>query len=104
MLKLFKVSGCSMEPTLPAGTFVLVRRILFGYPRVNDLVVFRCALRGIMVKRVLSTEPGLGMYMAGDNIAESISCEDIGWVHRNQILGKVIWQSQRTNVVDSVQN
>ena len=46
-----------------------------------------------MVKRVLSTEPGLGMYMAGDNIAESISCE-----------GKVIWQSQRTNVVDSVQN
>jgi len=52
-----------------------------------------------MVKRVLSTEPGLGMYMAGDNIAESISCEDIGWVHRNQILGKVIWQSQRANVI-----
>lgn len=94
MLKLLVVDGRSMEPALSAGTFVLVRHLFWRLPRINDIVAFRCQNRGLLIKRVISAEPELGLYLGGDNIAESITSEQIGWVKPADIIGKVLWCSR----------
>ncbi|WP_216030871.1 S26 family signal peptidase [Alteromonas sp. C1M14] len=91
-----KVAGRSMMPALPPGSFVLVFSPGKWTLDVNDVVVFRCPNRGKLVKRVLSVEPNKGYFLGGDNIAESISAAEIGWVPRRQIIGKVIWHSVKS--------
>lgn len=93
MLRIMKVTGRSMLPALYPGAFVLVLGPAKWALEVGDIVVFHCPTRGRLIKRILSIEPQKGYFVGGDNVAESISAAEIGWVTRRQIIGKVIWSS-----------
>lgn len=79
-----------MEPTLRNGTTVLVSSIplLFSKPTVSDIVIFQ--QKGeVFIKRVQKVEEDK-YFLVGDNEYDSMDSRKIGWVTRNDIIGKVI--------------
>ncbi|QQG40849.1 MAG: S26 family signal peptidase [Candidatus Levyibacteriota bacterium] len=90
-LNKFVVSGHSMEPTILAGTTLLVSSIpyFFKEPKVGDIVVFK-RLRKTFVKRIKKKEKQQ-YFLAGDNISDSLDSRKLGWVRRDDILGKLLW-------------
>jgi hypothetical protein len=70
-----------MEPTLPEGAWVLVRRTRSGDPKLGQVVVVGHPQRpGFeLIKRVsaVSRERGL-LWIAGDNRLQSTDSEDFG--------------------------
>ena len=92
MLKLLRIQGRSMLPTLPPDTYVLVATFPFLSISLNDLVVVNTAQYGVIVKRVLAVDSSkTTFYLCGDNIEESVSSNQIGPVSKAEVLGKVIW-------------
>lgn len=90
LLSRFKVVGHSMEPTILSGTILLVSSIpyLFKQPKLGDIVVFK-VLEEKFVKRIKKNE-GRRYFLAGDNTTDSLDSRKLGWVRREDILGKVL--------------
>lgn len=91
LLSRFKVSGHSMEPAIPAKSTLLASSVpyIFRKPNVGDVVVFK-SLGKIFVKRIEKKE-GQQYFLAGDNMSDSLDSRKLGWVRREDILGKVVW-------------
>ncbi len=112
--KILRVRGHSMEPTLKAGSFVLVRTGPNGQLKPGDIVVFRdhearlgsgragelegnAAAREtgqagrLSIKRISKIESD-GYILLGDNPADSYDSRDFGSVQREDIIGKVVWR------------
>lgn len=90
-LSRFIVEGHSMEPTIFAKSTLLVSSIpyIFGEPKVGDVVVFKNYGKKL-VKRIQKKE-GRKYFIIGDNTNDSLDSRKIGWVKKEDILGKVIW-------------
>lgn len=87
LLLIRRVVGDSMLPNLRSGQIVLGAG--FGYPKIGDLVIF--SHKGIeKIKRVSDIE-GEKLYALGDNAVQSTDSRQFGWVHRTQVVGRVIW-------------
>ena len=92
MFKILRITGRSMLPTLPPDTFVLAVKMPFSRVNLKDLVVVRTATFGTVVKRVIAVNTAKDtFYLSGDNIAESISANQIGVVNKGDLIGKVYW-------------
>lgn len=81
-----------MEPTLPHGATVLVSGIpyLFSPPKRGDVVAFLDeGSRKTFIKRIERVE-GERYFLGGDNKGDSFDSRKIGWIHRRDILGKVV--------------
>lgn len=88
-LYLRRVVGDSMMPTLRAGQIILVSGRLKRL-HTNTVVVL---LRGEreMVKRIQTVDPIKGVYVVGDNMAESTDSRTFGWLDPDEITGRVVW-------------
>lgn len=103
LLSRFIVFGHSMEPNILRGQTVLVSLIpyLFSKPKINDIVAFIPHRNGtgfkekntgkIFIKRIVKNN-GNKYFMKGDNKKDSVDSQEIGWVLRKEIVGKVIFK------------
>lgn len=88
ILSFFKVSGHSMEPYLKEGNVVAAIKFLPLKPR--DVVVFQHHDKK-MVKRIKEIKKDL-VYVAGDNKDDSMDSKIIGWIHKKDIVGRVVFK------------
>lgn len=86
-LKLYRVQGQSMRPTLKAGDVILVCPWLNG--RAGDVIVFKKnALT--MIKRIQRRE-GKRFYVKGDASNQSSDSDEFGAVEQEAVLGKMLF-------------
>ena len=97
MLRLIKVAGNSLWPQYREGDFVLIVKIPFSILpyQVGDVVVFRHALYGTLIKRVEHIQPQDGGLFVVGNHPDSVDSRCFGAVLPQAILGKVIWHIRR---------
>ena len=92
MLRIFRVSGRSMEPKLKDGDYVVAATKLWR-PRVNGLVVARHSQLGVLIKRV--DRYSLDGYFLKSDSELGTSTEAIGEVAKENILGTVLFRVPR---------
>lgn len=91
MIRVVRVTGPSMAPTLHDGDFVVVRS---APPRVGDVVVVAHPRLGRVVKRVVERDAAGRIAIAGDGPL-STSREDLGWIAPRDVVGRVVFQIRR---------
>jgi signal peptidase I len=91
MIRLLRVRGQSVSPQVEDGDFVLVLKLPIFFPiRVGDLIVFRKAPYGILIKQVSDlVDKGNGFWVCGTHPA-SVDSHTFGVVQAQEVLGKVI--------------
>ena len=93
MIQILKVTGESLSPFFLEGDFVVVSKIPFVLRKIKtgDIVVFRHPVYGTMIKKVERISPsGEEIFVLGTHL-ESTDSRQFGPLHRNQLIGKVIW-------------
>lgn len=88
LLKIRRVIGSSMQPTLRANALVyatsLYRRLMPG-----DIVIINH--NGLeKIKRVEAVQ-GSELFVLGDNALESTDSRTFGWLNTSTVQAKVIW-------------
>ncbi len=93
MLKLLKVSGDSLLPMVQEGDFVVVSTVplLFRAPKRGDIIVFRHAIYGTLIKMVEAVAPGGQELSVMGTHVDSVDSRRFGPISRQDIVGKVIW-------------
>ena len=87
LLKLFRVSGDSMSPAFKSQDYILILTRLFRL-KINDNVVVHHPELGIIVKKVINICEQ-GIRLQGNN-PQSTSSQQMGWLKREHIIGKVV--------------
>jgi signal peptidase I len=101
---IFRVEGRSMEPELRQGSVLLVNRAAYGLrnplnegyvlrwasPRVNEILVYSDPRDGNFKIKRCAAVSDLGVYVKGDNTAESLDSRLYGSVPVERITGKVL--------------
>ena len=87
MIRRFRITGSSMEPSFREGDFVIVRR--FGRPCVGDVVIINYQGRQ-MLKRVSGID-GERYFLRGDNQVDG----KIFAVKKDAIIGKVFFHVRK---------
>lgn len=86
----FQIKGHSMEPFLKPRQSVLVSPIpfIFSKPKVGDVVVFKLGDKFYVkrIKQIKSQE----YFLEGDNPDDSLDSKRLGWIKREDIIGKII--------------
>ena len=97
MFRLLKVSGESLSPSYQDGDFVLVAKIplFFNSIRRGDFIAFHHEIYGTMIKQVDDISPDReGLRVTGTH-ENSVDSTQFGAVHRNSVIGKVIWHIKK---------
>jgi signal peptidase I len=91
MLRLFKITGKSLEPIYQEGDFVLTSKIpfLMRAPRAGDFIVFRHPRLGVLIKCIERVTPAGALYVTG-NRPSSHDSDDFGVIAPEYVLGKVV--------------
>jgi phage repressor protein C with HTH and peptisase S24 domain len=92
MLRIFRVSGSSMEPALSDGDYVVAATKLWR-PRVEKMVVVSHQEYGILVKRV-QRHSAHGYTLASDNPLGTDS-RTLGNISEQQVIGPVLLSIRR---------
>ncbi len=97
MLKVLKVSENSLSPAYQEGDYVVISTIplIFGAPRRGDVVVFRHAVYGTLIKMVEAVMPGGEELRVVGTHADSVDSRRFGPISRQDIIGKVIWHIKK---------
>ena len=97
MFKVLKVSENSLSPAYQEGDYVVISTIplLFGAPRRGDVVVFRHALYGTLIKMVEAVMPGGEELRVVGTHADSVDSRRFGPISRQDVIGKVIWHIKK---------
>lgn len=92
MLRILRISGHSLSPAYEEGDFVLVARPPWGVTvKPRDVVVFRHAAYGTLIKRVEQVSAdGQEIFVVGTH-PDSTDSREFGPVRPGSIFGKVIW-------------
>jgi nickel-type superoxide dismutase maturation protease len=93
MIQILRVTGESLSPFFQEGDFVVICKIPFVLRKVKagDIVVFRHPEYGTLIKKVERISPsGEEIFVIG-NHPESTDSRQFGTLHRNQLIGKVLW-------------
>ena len=88
MIKIVKVRGASMRPTLAPGDYLILTKA--HTPRAGFVVLVDHPKYGAIVKRVKSVSDDT-FILEGDNNDESTSSEDIGDVPLELVRGRARW-------------
>lgn len=90
MLRVVRVGGPSMSPTLEDGDFVVaLGGLLAGRYRAGDVVLVAHAELGLIVKRIALLDADGAVELEGD-AASSCSRQSLGRVPRRAILGRAV--------------
>ena len=92
MLRIFRVSGSSMEPTLSDGDYV-VAATNWWRPRENKLAVVHHQEYGVIIKRVHRHTPR-GYILSSDNLLGTDS-RTLGEIPQQQVIGPVLLTIRR---------
>ena len=97
MFKLLKVSGESLLPLYQDGDFVLVAKIplFFNAIRRGDFIAFHHDIYGTMIKQVDDISPDRERLRVTGLHENSVDSTQFGAVHRNSVIGKVIWHIKK---------
>lgn len=91
MLRVFRVTGKSMEPTLYESDYVLACRHLLSI-RLGRMVVVKLPNFPIMIKRINKVDSSLNRFrLQGDNASQSLPSDSMGWCTKEHILGVVFF-------------
>jgi nickel-type superoxide dismutase maturation protease len=90
LLSKFKIEGQSMSPALKHNQKVFASSIpyVFRNPRVGDIVILlhgRC-----IIKRIARIKENK-VFVVGDNKKQSSDSRNFGWIGKEKIIGKVIF-------------
>ena len=93
-LRTWEVAGDSMSPTLEAGDWVVSLDSRFLKPAPGSIAVLRRPGNEseILIKRLLTREPGGGWYVIGDQPARSTDSRRFGAVPDRLIEGIVLFR------------
>jgi nickel-type superoxide dismutase maturation protease len=97
MLRIIKVSGDSLSPTIREGDFVLVSKIpfLLNSPRAGDVIVFNHPIYGTLIKRIdQALQGGASFFVLGSD-EFSVDSRQFGPIGKDTLIGKVIWHIRR---------
>ena len=91
VIRVYRVDGQSMAPTLSDGQIVLVSRIS-ATARAGDVVVFRSPIGDTLaIKRIYRDMGTHGMLLLGDNRDLSLDSRHFGLVPEDRLRGRVIY-------------
>jgi phage repressor protein C with HTH and peptisase S24 domain len=99
MIKIFRVIGSSMEPTLSDGDYVVAATRVWR-PRIDQLAVVRHPDYGVLVKRIHRQFPE-GYTVSSDNPLGTDS-RTLGVIPEGLVVGPVLFTIRQS--VDSSQN
>lgn len=86
-----------MSPEYREGDFVLISKIpfIFSPPKPGDVIAFRHAKYGAMIKRISTVSPdGSELFVIGSH-PYSVDSNHFGPVPRQDLLGKVVWHLKK---------
>ncbi|MBD3334482.1 MAG: nickel-type superoxide dismutase maturation protease [Candidatus Eisenbacteria bacterium] len=90
----FRISGCSMRPTLGPDDSVWVdlRAYRRRRPAVGETILVRHPFQSDvrMVKRVADVAEDGSCFVKGDNPQESTDSSSFGWIPSRLVLGRVL--------------
>lgn len=92
-----KVTGESLSPVYRDGDFVLINKIPFFLKKIKkgDIIVFDHKTYGRMIKKVDKVALDTGeIYVIGTH-AQSVDSREFGPIHKEAVLGKVIWHIRK---------
>lgn len=89
MLKILRITGQSMSPTLNEGDYILVLCRFFRL-KLNDLVVVQHHSYPILIKRLAYLDQHT-IELESDNQQLGLSREQMGQIKREAVIGKVIY-------------
>ncbi len=85
-IKVYTVSGSSMEPTLKEGDLILLRK-----PKeiqTGDVIVFKHQNNDLYIKRVSKIENN-EYYVLGDNPTKSTDSRKFGFIKSSKVVGRM---------------
>ncbi len=95
-LKVWKIQGQSMAPTIPSGCYVLAVKWLASFKiKVGHKLIIDHPKYGVIVKTVALIDKNGFIWSKGENI-QSVSVEELGPSSAEQILGRVIKNFKKT--------
>ena len=83
-----------MEPNYTSGDILLVTQLFYFFrnPVVSDIVVLKDPRdKKHILKRITKIDDE-NMFVLGDNQSESTDSRHFGFVHKKQVIGKVIYK------------
>ncbi|AQS36782.1 hypothetical protein Sps_01617 [Shewanella psychrophila] len=88
-INLYRVAGVSMQPRIPAGSFVLCMSA-FKRPslKLGGIYLFKHPRLGELIKTLVKIDSAGNLWFKGENDT-SISSQDMGPVRSSRIIGKV---------------
>lgn len=85
--KILRVAGHSMEPTIKAGSYILINQWIKKY-KTGDIVA--CNFENyIILKRIVQLNDSM-IQIHGDNLSDSLDSRTFGEISRSSLIGKVI--------------
>lgn len=92
MVKIFKVSGQSMLPTLADGQYIIGESLAYKFhnPKIGDIVVLKSPDNISLIKRIADRKSDK-YFVEGDNKKESKDSRHFGPVEINKISAKIIY-------------
>ncbi len=101
MLKIIRVHGESLSPEFQPGDYVLLRtgKRAVRAIQAGDVIVFRQAAYGTMIKRVQQIEPESGWLHVRGTHPASVDSARFGPIPPEEVIGKVIGHIRRPRKV-----
>ena len=100
MIRLIKVTGESLSPSLNPGDYIVVVKASFSLRKLKagDLVVFHHPVYGRLVKRLETITPdGEELFVVGEH-PDSTDSRQFGLVPRRWVIGKVVLHIRRPTI------
>ena len=85
-----------MSPSYLDGDFVISRRNFMRRYQIDDVVVVKHPVLGVIIKRIAAISTDYEFWLQGDNPMSTNSAA-MGWLSQNCILGKVRWHIKAPN-------
>ena len=91
MIKIRRISGDSMSPTLRNGSYIVISTK--KKPIKDDIVLATLASRQV-VKRIVDVPQKDLFFLKGDNYKQSVDSREYGPIKIAAVIGVIIWPKQ----------
>lgn len=91
MMRIIKVAGNSLSPSIQEGDYVLIGTNSFFFPiKINDTVVFNHPQHGMMIKKVTGIQQNKKTIAVSGTHPRSVDSRHFGNIPLNSVIGKVL--------------